>query len=336
MSQNRTPKEDRQPLDDETPDADHGNTALSVDGLSKTFGNGAESVTAVDDVSFTVSSGSIVGILGPNGAGKTSLIKLILGLVRPDSGTAEIAGYDVFEESRKVHRNVDAMMEGARNDYWRLTVEENLRFFASVSGQDPDSISDRHEELLRQLDLEDKKDEEVRHLSRGMKQKVALASTLASDVPIVFLDEPTLGLDVESSLRLRREIDNIVQERGLTVVLSSHDMDTIQELCDRAIIMSDGEVIADDSIDNLLEMFRTQEFEFSVRNLEAAQQERLQSEFNTTNVTSYDDRDQFTVAVDTETFFRLSRTLEQMDVRILTIETVTPDLEEIFMNIVEG
>ena len=173
--------------------------AVSVSGLTKRFGDRAEAITAVDTVTFDVERGSIVGLLGPNGAGKTTLIKSILGMVLPDDGSVRIRGVDVHDDPRRAYASVDAMLEGARNDYWRLTVRENLRYFATVSGVDPDSVVDRHERLLEQLELTEKADVAVRDLSRGMKQKVSLASVLTGGAEVVFLDEQTLGLDIESS-----------------------------------------------------------------------------------------------------------------------------------------
>ncbi len=164
------------------------------------------------------------------------------------------------EKPRAAYRHVDGMLEGARNDYWRLTVRENLRYFSTIKGVKPDAVADRHERLLEKLDLLEKADEPVRDLSRGMKQKVSLASVLASESDLVFLDEPTLGLDVESSLTLRRELRRIVDERDLTAVVSSHDMDVIEDVCDRVIIMNEGEIIADDSVAAVLDQFTANAF----------------------------------------------------------------------------
>ena len=210
-----------------------GPPALVVDGVSKRFGSGEESVLAVDDVSLTVEQGSIVGLLGPNGAGKTTLIKCALGIVLPDAGSVQVFGVDVGDGGRAAYADVDAMLEGARNDYWRLTVRENLRYFATIRGIDPDSVADRHDRLLKRLELADKADTAVRDLSRGMKQKVSLASVLAGGAELVFLDEPTLGLDVESSRTLRRELKRLAREEGLTIVVSSHDMAVVEDVCDR-------------------------------------------------------------------------------------------------------
>ncbi|WP_435335933.1 ABC transporter ATP-binding protein [Haloarchaeobius sp. TZWWS8] len=318
--------------DRSNPDAETPSTpAIVVEGLTKVFGRGDEAITAIDDVSFTVEAGSVVGLLGPNGAGKTTTIKSILGMVLPDAGTVRINGIDVHADPRRAYRHVDAMLEGARNDYWRLTVRENLRYFATISGVKPDSVADRHERLLEQLDLADYADTPVRELSRGMKQKVSLASVLATDADVVFLDEPTLGLDVESSFKLRRELRRIVAERGLTVVVSSHDMDVIEDVCDRVIIMSQGRIIADDTVATLLRGFETRGFRVSSPNVDDAALDAIHSSFDVTDVRQYDGQTEIEVATDSDGFYDLADLLRVHGVTIDAIETVTPDLEEAFL-----
>jgi ABC-2 type transport system ATP-binding protein len=310
--------------------------ALVVENLSKRFGSGETAVTAVDDVSFSVERGSVVGLLGPNGAGKTTTIKAILGMVLPDAGSVRIDGVDIYEEPNVAYANVDAMLEGARNDYWRLTVRENLRYFATIGGVDPDSVAERHERLLDQLDLGEKADEAVRDLSRGMKQKVSLASVLATDADVVFLDEPTLGLDVESSLTLRRELRRIVAERDLTVVLSSHDMDVIEAVCDRVVIMNEGRVIADDTVDQLLAGFETQRFGVTSPDVDDALLARLRDRFEVLEVSTEGERTHLEVATDTEGFYDLVDLLRAANVTIDGVTTADPDLEDVFLRLTDG
>jgi len=306
---------------------------LYVEGLSKTFGSGEDAVRAVDDVSFAVEPGTVVGLLGPNGAGKTTTIKSILGLVVPDAGEVRIQGIDVEADRRRAYEEVDAMLEGARNDYWRLTVRENLRYFASIRGENPDAVADRHEDLLEQFDLAEKADESVRDLSRGMKQKVSLASVLAGNVSLAFLDEPTLGLDVESSRKLRRELVRLVDQRNLTVVVSSHDMDVIEDVCDRVIIMGDGRIVADDTVENLLSGFETRGYRFTVRGMDERTLARIRDEFDVTDADRYDGRTRLEVAADTEGFYRLTDLMERRGLELDTVDTVQPDLEEAFLEI---
>jgi ABC-2 type transport system ATP-binding protein len=316
--------------------ADPADAAIHVEGLTKRFGSGEAAVTAIEDLDLTVEAGSVVGLLGPNGAGKTTAIKSMLGLVLPDEGSVRVNGIDVHAHPRRAYRHVDAMLEGARNDYWRLTVRENLRYFATIGGENPDAVADRHDRLLEQLELADKADEPVRDLSRGMKQKVSLASVLARDVDVVFLDEPTLGLDVESSLTLRSELRRIVEDRNLTVVLCSHDMDVIEDVCDRVVIVNDGRVIADDTVANLVGAFDARGFRITSKDLDDADLAAIRERFEVVEVRRFDPGVRFEVAADSGEFYRLMRLLESRAVRIDGVETVTPDLEEVFVEMTGG
>ncbi|WP_128475850.1 ABC transporter ATP-binding protein [Halorussus pelagicus] len=310
--------------------------AIAVEGLRKRFGSGADAVTAVDDVSFTVERGSVVGLLGPNGAGKTTTIKLILGMVLPDEGSVRIHGTDVYANPRQAYAHIDAMLEGARNDYWRLTVRENLRYFATIGGIDPDSIADRHDRLLDKLDLADAADKPVRSLSRGMKQKVSLASVLASEADVVFLDEPTLGLDVESSLTLRRELRRIVAERNLTVVVSSHDMDVIEDICDRVVIMNEGRVIADDTVGSLLHGFDARGYRITSPDFDESLVADLRDRFEVSGLERIGDRTRVEVATDSDGFYALTAYLRSHGVTLDAVETVDWDLEDVFVELTGG
>jgi len=310
--------------------------ALAVEGLSKRFGSGDDAVTAVDDVSFAVERGEVVGLLGPNGAGKTTTIKSVLGMVLPDAGEVRIDGVDVYENPRTAYAQVDAMLEGARNDYWRLTVRENLRYFATIGGVDPDSVADRHDRLLEKLDLADRADEAVRDLSRGMKQKVSLASVLAGSADVVFLDEPTLGLDIESSLTLREELRRIVDERELTVVLSSHDMDVIEDICDRVVIMHDGRVVADDTVTELLRSFDTRGYRITSPDIDEATVDVVRERFDAVEVSQYGDSTRVEVEADSDGFYDLAATLRDRGVTLEAVDTVEPDLEEAFVELTGG
>lgn len=311
--------------------------AVAVDGLAKTYGTGDDAVRAVEDVSFAIESGTVVGLLGPNGAGKTTTIKAMLGLVVPTAGTVTVGGVDVHEEPRAAYRRVGAMLEGARNVYWKLTVRENLKFFAALSGRRPAAVADRHDRLLDQLALADKADEPVNDLSRGMKQKVSLACTLARDASVVFLDEPTLGLDVESSLELRRELRRLAEQESMTVVLSSHDMDVVQAVCDRVIIMNDGCVVTDDTVDGLIDLFRSQTYRITVDDLPPATRDRLEVEFDVDGFEAVGDRTRFAVSVsDGRAFYDVMDALRATDTVPESVDSIEPDLKDVFLELTGG
>ncbi|PCR88804.1 ABC transporter ATP-binding protein [Natrinema ejinorense] len=307
--------------------------AVSVTGLRKQFGDGPDAITAVNDVTLEIETGSIVGLLGPNGAGKTTLIKSILGMVLPDAGTVRIGGVDRSDRPREAYRSVDAMLEGARNDYWRLTVRENLRYFTTISGVDPESVRDRHDRLLSQLGLAAKADVPVRELSRGMKQKVSLASVLAGGADVVFLDEPTLGLDIESSRTLQRELRRLVEEESLTVILSSHDMDVVETVCDRVLIMSKGELIADDTVDALLERSNRHCIRLTSSDLEPSIVSTLKRRFDTISVESRGSDTRIEVTTDSDGLYELMDLLHAADVTLERVQTIEPDLEDVFVDV---
>ncbi|SDJ59279.1 ABC-2 type transport system ATP-binding protein [Halovenus aranensis] len=313
-----------------------GETVISVDGLQKQYGTGEDAVRAVDDISFEIPRGTIVGLLGPNGAGKTSTIKSMLGLVVPDAGTVSICGVDVDGDSARAHSHVGAMLEGDRNVYWRLTVRENLEYFAGLGGERASDVRERHDELLERLGLLDWADTPVNELSKGMKQKVSLASTLARDVDVIFLDEPTLGLDVEASQELHAELRRLAEQDDVTIVLTSHNLDIIEAVSDRVIILNDGSVIADDDTAALVDLFETQSYRFVVEGRPAADlQSRLTTAFD---VTCQPDGDQTVIEcvdADSETVYALMEQFSDAGLELADVESVEPDLEEVFLRVID-
>lgn len=234
---------------------------VNVEGLTKRYPKrGAKgTVTAVDDVSFSVRRGEVTGLLGPNGAGKTTTIKTICGLLRPDAGRVSVCGVDNQRQRLRALRHISAVLEGNRNLYWRLTVRENLFYFAGNRGVSVRAVRPTVERLLAQFRLEDKANELVNNLSRGMQQKLAIAVALCAGTEVVLLDEPTLGLDVETGLEVRALLAEVARE-GRTVIISTHDMALVQALCKHVVIISRGRVVADSSVGELLGLFETRAY----------------------------------------------------------------------------
>lgn len=309
---------------------------VSVRNVSKVYGSDGSGVTALDDVSFEIEAGSVTGILGPNGAGKTTLIKCVLGLVKPSRGTVRVNGSDVYRQTRSVHSDVAAVLEGSRNVYWRLSVIENMRFFASVSGNDPTERRDFHENLLDRFGLAHKRTTPVRELSRGQKQKASIVCALAREPEVVFLDEPTLGLDVTSSLNLRSELDAMARNRGYTIVISSHDMDVIQDICDRVHILIDGELTVSATVDELLDRFGVQTYEVTTAESLSREQKRVLRD--TIGVRDFTDRrgaTRFEFETDRNRFYDTIAELEACGVTPERLEAVEPDLAEVFVDITD-
>ncbi|KAB1188945.1 MULTISPECIES: ABC transporter ATP-binding protein [Haloferax] len=330
--QARTTHTDRSPRRAEHTDP----PVIEVSNLTKRYGE----VAAVDDVSFSVEQGTILGVLGPNGAGKTTMLKAMLGLLVPSDGTVRVCGIDVHDEPARAYRRVGATLEGARNIYWRLTVRENLAFFAGLAGEsarDP-AVRERHDSLLDQLGLLDRADDVVNELSRGMKQKVALACALARDVEVAFLDEPTLGLDVESSVDLRRELRRLADERGLTVVLTSHDMSVVEDLCDRVLVVNHGHLVADDGVTSLVELFRTSAVRLVVDGPLSVETERsIRAAYTVESWETDGDRTRVLVALeDANDLPALSARFVEDGGRLVSVNTVEPDLTEAFLQLTGG
>jgi ABC-2 type transport system ATP-binding protein len=212
---------------------------IRIEGLRKGYGK----VVAVDGVNLTVNRGEVFGILGPNGAGKTTTLETIEGLRKPDAGEIEVAGYDAVRESEDLKRIIGVQLQGtALFDY--LTVRETLKHFADLYGAD-DSPA-RIRQLLDVVSLTEKAKSRVEDLSGGQQQRLSLALALVNDPKIVFLDEPTTGLDPQARRNLWGLIRHIPSE-GKTVVLTTHYMEEAEELCDRVAIMDRGRVLISDT-----------------------------------------------------------------------------------------
>ncbi len=200
-------------------------------------------VEALRGVSFEVRRGEIFGLLGPNGAGKTTTIKILSTLLLPDAGEAWVNGYDVVREPRRVRESIGVSLYSDRGFYWKLTGRENLVYFARLYHLDPAYARERIRYLLELLDLEADADRLVEEYSTGMKSKLNIARALLHDPPVLFLDEPTIGLDPGAARKVREVVLHLKKE-GKTILLTTHNMFEADMLCDRVAIISRGSVIA--------------------------------------------------------------------------------------------
>jgi len=207
-----------------------------------------EPKVALGGVSLVVPQGELFGLLGPNGAGKTTLIKVLVTLLLPSSGTARVAGLDVVEEAPRVRERITMVSGGEYSGYGLLTVREQLWMFSQFYGVPSDAAHRRIDALLDVLGLADERDERVSALSTGMRQKMNLVRALVPDPDVLFLDEPTVGLDVSAARDIRAYIGAWMAERpGRTVLLTTHYLHEADALCDRVAIIHRGEIIACDS-----------------------------------------------------------------------------------------
>jgi len=217
---------------------------IEVQDLTKTFGER----TAVDHISFAVNKGEILGFLGPNGAGKTTTMRMLTSFMPATSGTARIAGFDVFDNSLEVRRHIGYLPENPPV-YPDMTIESYLDFVARIKGVPAEKRTQRVTDALEKTNITDKRDELIKRLSRGYKQRVGLAQALVHDPDVIILDEPTVGLDPKQIIEVRHLIKNLAGSH--TIVLSTHILPEVSMTCDRVVIINKGKIAAVDTPQNL-------------------------------------------------------------------------------------
>ncbi len=218
---------------------------IEVKNLKKRFGN----FWAVDDISFNVKEGEIFGFLGPNGAGKSTTIRILTTLLRPTAGNAKVAGFDVVKEADMVRKNIGLVAEKIIL-YDSLTADENIKFFGRLNHLPEDLIKKRAEKWYRALHMEEWKNHLVGTFSTGMKQRINIIRALITEPKILFLDEPTLGLDPQTT-RLIREFLVQLNKKKITIILTTHDMFEAEILSQRLAIIDHGKIAALDTVENL-------------------------------------------------------------------------------------
>jgi ABC-2 type transport system ATP-binding protein len=215
--------------------------AIEADGLGKSFG----AIDAVRDVSFTVAPGEVFGFLGPNGAGKSTTIKMLCTLMRPTAGAARVSGFDVVAERDAVRRQIGLVFQDPSLDN-HLTADQNLRLHAELYGIEAGAVPARMDQLLAMVDLSDRRDTPVLTFSGGMRRRLEIARGLLHSPRVLFLDEPTIGLDPQTRSSIWSYIRALRDTEGTTIFMTTHYMDEA-ELCDRIAIMDRGEIVALDT-----------------------------------------------------------------------------------------
>ena len=209
---------------------------LKLEKIQKSFKNNL----VLKDVSFTIDTGEVVGLVGLNGSGKSTIIRIISGLIIQDNGIIE-----------NDFKNIGVLLEGSRNIYHFLTVRENIKYFSILNNIEDAYVENFMNNYITLFGLEDKLDEEVGNLSRGMIQKVSIMILLAQNPDIIIMDEPTLGLDIISTIQIREIIQDIVEEKNKTVLIVSHDTKLLDSVADRILFLKDGKIEADIETENL-------------------------------------------------------------------------------------
>jgi ABC-2 type transport system ATP-binding protein len=289
------------------------------------------SMMSVDHLNLSIPQGLFFGLLGPNGAGKTTNIKMLCGLIIPSSGRVLLHGRIATEDRAATMRQIGAVLEGTRNVYWRLSPWQNLMYFGRLKGCPEKDIRRRAEPLLRELDLWPRRNDPVGQFSRGMQQKVAIACVLVADPTIVLLDEPTLGLDVLSARTVKDWVRKLAHEQGKTVIITSHELDMVQEVCDRVAILRRGQLVVDKPMTDLLALFREEHYEIRLGAHLTAQQADT---FEELTILHCEDNTVLSGAIaDQETLYRLLAQVRRMDLPLISVKRVEPNLEEVFLSL---
>jgi ABC-2 type transport system ATP-binding protein len=303
--------------------------SIEVSHLTKTYGQ----QKAVDDISFSIPKGEIVGFLGPNGAGKSTTMKISTGFLPPSSGKVEINGLDIVTNTREVKEIVGYLPEN-NPLYLDMYVYEYLEFVGKLHGLKKSKLKSRIDELIEMIGIEREKHKKIEELSKGYRQRIGLAQALIHDPEVLFLDEPTSGLDPNQIVDIRNLIRELGKEK--TVVLSSHIMQEVEAICDRAIIISLGKIVADDRVANLKKQISGQSkylVEFS-NAIDASELQKIEgiaavkaTESNTYEITSESGTDP------RSSMFDLAK---EKNWTILEIRTLESNLENIFHHLTQN
>lgn len=303
--------------------------AIQTDHLTRDF----ESVRAVDLITFEVDSGSLFGFLGPNGSGKTTTIRLLLGLLEPTQGKSSVLGYDPISQGDLVRQNCGALLEHT-GLYERLTAAENLEFYARVFRLSSSERNSRIKELLSNMGLWDRKDEIVKAWSRGMKQKLAVARAMLHRPKVIFLDEPTAGLDPVAASAFREDLQNLVRQSGVTVFLTTHNLGEAEKLCDRVGVIREGKLLAIGSPDELRLRNGNAYIDVVGTGFSPEVIEKLEQHPKITSVRQQDQhvRIQFETGFDSSAFVPL---LVEHGIHIEEIRKGKSSLEDVFLTLME-
>jgi len=301
-----------------------GDPCIITSGLTKLFG----SFKAVECLDLGVERGQIFGFLGPNGAGKSTTIRMLLGLVKPTGGAANVLGYDVSVQRRRALKKVGAMVE-IPAFYLYMTGRENVRMYARLSGGASESDI---EDALRMVNLADRADDKVRAYSHGMRQRLGIASALVPRPELVILDEPTNGLDPEGVREVRDLVKRLGNEWGLSVFLSSHLLHEVEQTCTHVAVISKGALLAQGSVEELLgQHFGPVEFEVD-RTAEA--EEMVIQHFGLRTIWS--DEARFAAHLKHSDAADINRFLVENGFKVSAIERRRQTLEDVYLRLVRG
>ncbi len=312
-------------------DCDNMTEIIEVKDIVKVYRNG---VKAVKGISFSVSKGEIFGLLGPNGAGKSTLLKMLSTLLRPTSGTATIDGLDIVKDAGEIRKRIGLVAEKMiLYDY--LTPYENLKLFGKLYSIEEKALDERIDDLLKTVEMDKWKNERVKNFSTGMRQRINLIRGLINYPEVLFLDEPTLGLDPHSSVEIRRLVAKLNREMGITVILTTHYMEEVDALANRIAIINNGEIAALDTSENLKRMISEEKvLEVKITNSAKA----IESIRELDCVRDVSSRDgELRIYGQGENFVdSVIDRIKSSDSRIISIKEIEPSLEDVFIKLTFG
>ncbi|HET8576552.1 MAG TPA: ABC transporter ATP-binding protein [Methylomirabilota bacterium] len=307
--------------------------AVEARQLTKTFRSGwfqRRRTEALRGASLQVPRGAIFGLLGPNGAGKTTLLSILATLLLPDTGSAAILGHDVVRDAFAIRRRLN-MASGNASFVWSLRPAEVLAFYGRLYGLSGRRLMMRVNELIERFELEPHRKTEYNELSTGLKQRLALAKALLNDPEVLFLDEPTLGLDPDVSIRIRAHIAGLRQKRGTTIILTTHYMREAEQLCDTIAFIKSGRILAQGTADELKRAIRIGEV-ISLR-LDPPSVQGLAELGGILQIHTRGERLECAVDSAEKRLPEILRWLHEQGVLVRDCQVTEPDLEEVFVEL---
>ncbi len=310
--------------------------AIETSNLVKVFKSGKRIIRAIDNVSIKVPKGVIFGLLGPNGAGKTTLLSILIGLTLPTSGSGKVLGYDIIKESIEIRKRTGVLPENF-GFYEHLTPVENLRLIAKLNDIPENETEKRIKEILDLVGLREHTRKRVGEFSRGMKQRLGLASALLKDPELLLLDEPTVGIDPKGVKEFRDLVVKLTRE-GKTVVISTHLLRELGSLCNFVAIIREGRILIEGSVSDIINRFMKEKgFLYKILFEGELEDSLLQELRSLSGVESISIRDQeLIIKCNTDQGEKLYETITKYRLQLREFTLVKPTLEEIFLSYLRG
>ncbi len=301
---------------------------ITLKELTKKFGE----FTALDNLSLEIEKGELFGLLGPNGAGKTTLISILSTILAPSTGAASVCGHDVRQEEDAVRRCIGIVFQDPSLDD-ELTGEENLDFHGRLYGLDSKTRLSRINEVLGLVDLDDRRKDLIRNYSGGMRRRLEIARGLMHRPNVLFLDEPTLGLDPQTRRRIWHYITNLKNSFGMTIILTTHYMDEADQLCSRIAIIDRGQIVAMDSPEGLKESLGGDLLELATSDPKPEFLQSVREHEDVKRISTQDGKIKLTVRNGESLIPRILQTAQSFAVEISSVSLRKPNLEDVFIKL---